>query len=220
MNFQQIWSKYGKSIVFPAVVVAAVIVYFMSSQSEEDALQTANLLTPVEQPESVAVEQPEAEEQSEQAVPESVIVDVKGAVKYPGVVQLTTEDRVMDAIEAAGGYTEQANPVTINHAQKLVDEMVIYVPQQGENIEELSIQTAIASTTGGQASARDDGKININTATEAELTTLSGIGPSKAAAIIAYREENGGFKTIEDLKNVSGIGDKTFEKLQDAIKVK
>lgn len=220
MNFQQIWSKYGKSIVFPAVVVAAVIVYFMSSQSEEDALQTANLLTPVEQPESVAAEQPEAEEQSEQAVPESVIVDVKGAVKYPGVVQLTTEDRVMDAIEAAGGYTEQANPVTINHAQKLVDEMVIYVPQQGENIDELSIQTAIASTTGGQASAKDDGKININTATEAELTTLSGIGPSKAAAIIAYREENGGFKTIEDLKNVSGIGDKTFEKLQDAIKVK
>lgn len=219
MKFQQIWLKYGKSVVFPAVVMVAAIIYFTSTQGkDEEALQSMDLLTSVEQP-MVSEAQQAVEE--EVALPESVIVDVKGAVKYPGVVQLTTEDRVMDAIEAAGGYTELANPVTINHAQKLVDEMVIYVPQQGENVEELAIQSAAAATIAGASSgAKDDGKVNINTATEAELTTLSGIGPSKAAAIITYREENGGFKTIEDLKNVSGIGEKTFEKLQNSIKVK
>jgi len=216
MKFQQLWSKYGKSIFFPAIIVVIAIVYFNSSHSSEEASQSMNLLTPVEQPPVAEAEQAESEE-AEMSMPASVIVDVKGAVRYPGIVQLTTEDRVMDAIEAAGGYTELANPVTINHAQKLVDEMVIYVPQQGESVEELMIQSAITTTTDG---AKDDGKVNINTATEAELTTLSGIGPSKATAIIAYREENGGFQTIEDLKNVSGIGDKTFEKLKDAIKVK
>lgn len=219
MKFQQIWSKYGKSIVFPAVVIVGVIFYFTFNQSNEETSQQMSLLTPVEQPEAIAaVEQSETEATGEQSVPEAVIVDVKGAVKYPGIVQLTTEDRVMDAIEAAGGYTELANPITINHAQKLVDEMVIYVPQQGENVEEVPVQSTVMTASG--ANANDDGKVNINTATESELTTLPGIGPSKAAAIISYREENGGFKAIEDLKNVSGIGDKTFEKLQHSIKVK
>lgn len=219
MKVQQIWSKYGKSIVFPAVIVAIAIFYFVSGKSDETATQQASLLTPIEERQVAEVQQPIEEEAAEQIAPETVVVDVKGAVKYPGVVQLTTEDRVMDAIEAVGGYTEVANPVTINHAQKLVDEMVIYVPAQGENLEELALQTTVTTNASSNAS-NDDGKVNLNTATEAELTTLPGIGPSKAAAILAYREENGGFKTIEDLKNVSGIGDKTFEKLQDAIKVK
>lgn len=218
MKFQQIWSEYGKSVVFPAVVIIAVILYFMMNDSNDQA-STTQLLTQVEQPQMIEVEQ--VVEEEEPMLPESVIVDVKGAVHYPGIVQLTTEDRVMDAIEAAGGYTENANPVTINHAQKLVDEMVIYVPQQGESMDELAIPSStVTSVAGTSSSAKDDGKININTATEAELTTLSGIGPAKAAAIIAYREEHGSFKTVEDLKNVSGIGEKTFEKLQDSIKVK
>ena len=220
MKFQQIWSKYGKSILFPCSVIGLAVIYFIFSQDDQTT-SSPHLITPIEGSESTTVETTISQEEDIVTLPEQVIVDVKGAVKYPGIVELTTEHRIMDAIEAAGGYTDTANPVSINHAQKLLDEMVIYVPQHGENLEEVAIQTAGAATsTAGSTSTKDDGKVNLNTATEAELTTLPGIGPSKAASIITYREENGGFKTVDDLKNVSGIGDKTFDKLKDAIKVK
>ena len=147
------------------------------------------------------------------------MVDVKGAVNTPGVYLLTNEDRVVDAIEKAGGYTEEADTRLVNHAQRLQDEMVIYIPKKGEDLEfkqETTSQTINIPSNNESSS----GKVNINSADEAVLTTLPGIGPSKAQAIIEYRENSGSFKTIEDLKNVSGIGDKTFEKLRDFIDVK
>ncbi|MGM9951117.1 MAG: helix-hairpin-helix domain-containing protein [Lysinibacillus sp.] len=146
-----------------------------------------------------------------------VLVDVKGAVKYPGVYALTEEDRVVDAITLAGGYADGANPSLINHAQKLQDEMVIYIPLQGEETE-IAIQSFTASGDSGGGS--DSTKVNINGADEAQLTTLPGIGPAKAKAILAHREEQGKFQTIEGLKEVSGIGDKTFEQLKDLIDIK
>lgn len=141
---------------------------------------------------------------------EKIMVDIKGAVQYPGVYRLYENDRVIDAIQMAGGYTDEADSNQINHAAKVADEMVIYVPKKGETIQEVA-------TFVGQASQQGNGKININTATEEDFTKLPGIGPSKARAIIEYREQHGKFKTIEDLKNVSGIGEKTFEKLKEAI---
>lgn len=155
----------------------------------------------------------------------SIMVDVKGAVKNPGVYQLDADSRVIDAILLAGGYAKNAQSRQINHAQKLQDEMVIYVPQKGEEIEEVltaAAQVTSTSASSTQGSATTDGKlelVNINTADEAGLTTLNGVGPAKAQAIIAYRTENGPFKTIEDLKNVTGIGDKTFESLKDQLTV-
>lgn len=213
MNFQELWSKYGKSILFPGLIIFIATVYFLLfKDGEQTPHSSIELLSTVEP----SKDKQQAEDNAPlEDQPEAVVVDVKGAVKYPGVYHFTTEDRIMDAIEAAGGYQENANPVAINHAQKLSDEMVIYIPKQGEDISEMTMQ----DFTTNETNTNENGKVNLNTATETELTTLPGIGPSKAASIIAYREENGKFTKLEDLKNVTGIGEKTFEKLQDLITV-
>lgn len=152
--------------------------------------------------------------------PEQVIIDVKGAVNYPGVYTLSENQRIVDAVEAAGGYRDDANPVLINHAQKLQDEMVIYIPKIGEDASEALEQLVEMSSANSSNSSNSSGKINLNKATESDLTQLPGIGPSKASAIIQHRTEHGHFKTSEDLKQVTGIGDKTFEQLKDLIDVK
>ncbi len=137
-----------------------------------------------------------------------VIVDVKGAVKKPGVFHMNAGQRVNEAILLAGGFLDEADPNRVNLAQAVQDEMVIYVPELGEEGEPLL-----------QASRKDDGKVNLNQAVSSELETIPGIGPSKAKAIIAYREENGNFNKIEDLTNVPGIGDKTLESIKEYISV-
>lgn len=131
-------------------------------------------------------------------------------VKYPGVYELPEGSRIIDAIDIAGGYLPESDNQQINHAQKLSDEMVIYIPYKGE-------EAVLAISSPSEI---DDGLIDLNTADESQLTTLPGIGPSKASAIIAYREENGPFAVPEDLKKVTGIGEKTFERLEDLIKIK
>lgn len=149
-----------------------------------------------------------------------VIVDVKGAVKHPGVYQFQQESRVEQAIEQAGGFTKSADQKQINLAAKLQDEMVIDVLTKGEASKK-STQTGNASsvaTVTGTATSEQP-LVNLNTADEAALQTLSGIGPAKSQAIIAYRTENGPFQTIEDLKKISGFGEKTFERLKPAITV-
>lgn len=145
--------------------------------------------------------------------PQLLLVDVKGAVKKPGVYEAKEGDRVIDILEKAGGLTDNADTYQINFALRVSDEMVMYIPEKGE----------AAADTGRSESAinvkQNDGKIDLNKATESELQTLPGIGPSKAAAILEHRESNGPFKAIEDLKLIAGIGDKTFEKLKEFIKV-
>lgn len=202
--------KYGKRVLLPGAVCLCVLFYF-GFQKEEEA-SSFQLIEPIEQT--------QVEEEVVEATPpvERVLVDVKGAVLYPGVYELTEEDRIVDAITAAGGYADGAEPKLINHAQKVQDEMVIYIPKIGEQVEEqMPTLVQTASIAGASAS---NGKVNLNKADEAQLTTLPGIGPAKAAAILNYRNETGAFKTIEDLKNVTGIGEKTFEQLRDLIDVK
>ena len=137
-------------------------------------------------------------------------MEVKGAVKKPGVYELSEGARVLKAIEMAGGYLASSNSNHINHAERVKDEMVIYVPLEGEEVEEMSI-----STSSSQSSL-----VNINNADAAGLTTLPGIGAAKAEAIISYREQSGGFKEKKDLTKVTGIGQKTYEKLEPLITVK
>ena len=202
---QNVIAKYGKRVLLPGILCVTVIIAFLFLQEDEQPAQefiTAMEEQPVE---VVAEEAPESKQ---------VIVDVKGAVKYPGVYELTGADRVVDAITLAGGYADGADATLINHAQKLQDEMVIYIPLQGEE-PALAIQPFSGSST--QA---DSGKVNINVANETQLTTLPGIGPAKAKAIMAHREEHGKFQSIEGLKDVTGIGDKTFEQLKDLIDIK
>jgi len=151
--------------------------------------------------------------------PEIIMVDVKGQVVRPGVYQSNTGERVIDVIGRAGGLTGQADQSQVNFAEHVEDEMVIYIPMKGEEGSSLPPQTGLGGTVSNGAGQKQ-GKINLNKADEAELQNLPGVGPAKAAAIIEFRETSGPFKTIEDLKNISGIGDKTFDKLKDLIDVK
>ena len=148
--------------------------------------------------------------------PEIITVDVKGAVKKPGVYELRSDSRVHDAIHKAGGMTAEANSQSVNLAQKLSDEAVIYVAKEGEDVPALGSSESPATSS---ASAEKTGKVHLNRATESELQTVSGIGQKRAQDIIAYRDANGPFRSVDDLKNVSGIGEKTLEKLRDAFTV-
>jgi competence protein ComEA len=141
-----------------------------------------------------------------------VRVYVSGAVATPGVYTLAPKSLVNDAIQAAGGPTAEADLEKINLAQEVRDQQQVHVPRKGE--------AAPPPTPGASGGAPPAGKkININTATLAELDTLPKIGPSTAQQIIDYRTKNGPFKKIEDLKNVSGIGDVTFAGLKELITV-
>lgn len=164
-------------------------------------------------PSSIPAEESSETKPIDKELNETVVVDVKGQVHNPGVYSLPTGSRVLDALQLAGGILPTAEEKALNFAAKLVDEMVIYVPLIGETEVPLTIATS-PSTSESQSSL-----VNINTSDESTLMTLSGIGPSKAKAIIAYREEKGLFKSIEDIKDVTGIGDSTFENLKDFISV-
>ncbi|MEH7093790.1 helix-hairpin-helix domain-containing protein [Neobacillus vireti] len=180
----------------------------LTSLSQEDEALTKAVETPTEKKDTPAVNQPE-----------NIMVDVKGQVTHPGVYQSNTGERVIDVIGRAGGLTNQADQTQVNFAEHVEDEMVIYIPGKGEEGSALPATTG----TGGTAlsgTGQKQGKININKADEQELQNLPGIGPAKAAAIIEFRNTSGPFKTIDDLKNITGIGDKTFEKLKDLIVVK
>ncbi|MCD8327379.1 MAG: helix-hairpin-helix domain-containing protein [Lachnospiraceae bacterium] len=144
---------------------------------------------------------------------ENICVFVCGEVVSPGVYYFAEGARKVDAVEAAGGFTEAANQNYVNLAELLTDEMQLYIPAVGEELSE-SAQEAATETQAAHA-----GQINLNTASLEELCTLNGIGESKASAILSYREEHGGFDSIEELTQVSGIGESTLEKIKDKIYV-
>ncbi len=153
-----------------------------------------------------------------------IVIHIAGEVKNPGIVRINEGARIADIIEQAGGLTEFANITNINLAYIVEDGQKIIIPKQGEQEEN---KEYITSETGegiiqenGQSQSTGKTKININKAGLEELQQLQGIGEATAAKIIQYREENGDFKQIEDLKNVSGIGDAKFDTIKDSIRVK
>ena len=163
-------------------------------------------------------------------------IDIKGAVKKPGVYQISANSIVNDGIKLAGGLLKNADTTTINLSKKISAEMVIYVPKKDEVVKTTTNTTVTKDQEiSNDASISDNNKpaskdnsstktpnktlVNINTATIQELTTLSGVGEAKAKDIIDYRTLNGNFKTIEDIKNVSGIGEALFVKIKDYITV-
>lgn len=148
------------------------------------------------------------------AAPVQVAVYVSGQVASPGLYYLDEGKRVADAVDAAGGFVEGAAQGQLNLARVLVDGEQIDVPSQ-EAVE--AAASTASSTTAASSASASSGRININTADAAALQTLDGIGQATAAKIIADREANGPFKTIEDLKRVSGIGDKKLAGLKDFI---
>jgi competence protein ComEA len=144
-------------------------------------------------------------------------VYVTGAVAHPDVYSLPAGSIVRDALVVAGGATADADLNRINLAQQVCDQQQIYVPRLGEENLPLPSPPSPPTSTSGSVQATD--KVNINTATVEELDTLPGIGPAIAQRIIEYRQTNGPFQSIADIKKVSGIGDKLFEQLKDLITV-
>lgn len=200
------WKKVRVILLVPIIMIAALI-YTFSGGSEPGA-DGAEVRQSQEQAEVITEET--AEETSSEPV--YIYVDVGGAVAAPQVVCVEEGARVFQAIDKAGGKTENADLRNINLAQVCQDGEKIYVPTADE------IANAIApGPETGSSTPAAGGKININTASSEELQTLNGVGPGLAQRIIEYRETSGKFASVEDLKNVSGIGEKTFEKMKDMI---
>lgn len=211
MNVQELIKKYK----VPAAGGIVLGILWLYGLTEDEPVPSP--------PEPPAVEELEPEPAAESVPselipPVEVAIDVKGAVSMPGIYTMSSDERVNDAINKAGGLTEKADAAAVNLAQKVQDEMVIYVPAEGE--EAPPVQTAPpVSSDSNNKEASSQALININTADSAALQELPGIGESKAQAIIDFRETDGPFSAVDDLKNVSGIGDKTFEKLAPLIAV-
>lgn len=167
---------------------------------------------------------------------EMIVVHVSGAVNKEGIVELEENSRISDAIDKAEGLKENANTKNINLAFRLEDGMKIYIPTIEETAEEMAQENTNdktqnyvtssggvvqeESSTSTSSEEQKTGKININTATQTELETLPGIGPATSLKIVNYRKENGNFQSIEQIKEVSGIGNAKYENIKDLICVK
>lgn len=185
--------------------------FFLLKPAPQPPVKETNLQAEVA---AVSKDSSTEKEVKEEPVEQDLItVDVKGAVKSPGIYDLPVGSRVNDAVQKAGGLTEQADSKSLNLAQKVSDEALVYVPTKGE--EAASQQTA----SGTDSSTSKAKKVNINKASLEELKQVKGLGGKRAQDIIDHRESNGKFKSVDELKKVSGIGAKTIEKLKDYVTV-
>ena len=188
--------KYTAVGIITIVVMVSFYALFTYVKSGKDQLKK-------NETESMFVEEDEGE--AIELKNKQIVVDVK----RPNIYRLDEGSIVEDAIKIAGGTTSEADLIKINRAEKLSDNQEVIIPIKGQDESESFVSSASSSS----------GKVNINTANETELDSLPGIGPAKAVEIIKYREENGKFKSIEEIKNIKGIGEASFEKLKDSIKV-
>lgn len=183
-----------------ALIIIAVIIIYLLTQTNKEEKSYEQL-----QIESVGTEEKEVE------IQEKIKVHIAGSVINEGIVELEEGARIADAIKEAGGTTPDANMEEVNLAYKIQDGQKIYIPNTNdEEVEIIKEENTNKSKTG---------LININTATQTELELLTGIGPSTASKIIAYREQNGKFKTKEDLKEVPGIGESKYETIKEEITI-
>ncbi|WP_043596187.1 ComEA family DNA-binding protein [Frigoribacterium sp. MEB024] len=156
-----------------------------------------------------------------------VFVHVHGRVAAPGLYELPQGARVVDVVAAAGGFTAEADQAAVNLARVLVDGEQLRVPAVGETVDDAVVGDGGATAGGpaaggpvpGGAAAVGGGAVDLNLADDAALQTLPGVGPATAAAILSWRDENGRFRSVDDLLGVPGIGPKTLEKLRDRVRV-
>ncbi len=206
-RFKEDNDKKIKVAVAVTVIAAAALFFGLKGESQNSSLEDELLALS----EGSASEGGNSlEKELEESLP-VIYVDISGAVEKPGVYDVKEGTRVFEVIEMAGGLTSEADIDGFNRAEEVFDGQKLTIP---EKISEEAGGGAIAS-----AGVTSSGLININRATAEELDEIPGVGPSTAEAIIRYREENGSFRKKEDIKNVSGIGDKTYEKMADKITV-
>ncbi|WP_101021918.1 helix-hairpin-helix domain-containing protein [Staphylococcus epidermidis] len=141
-----------------------------------------------------------------------IFIDIKGAVKHPNVYEMSSSNRVIDALNKAE-VLKDADLSQLNLSEKLVDQKLIYVPKKGENSMKINSQQSTLNSSDVKINTNQP--LNLNSATEEQLKNIPGIGPSKAKEILNYREQNHGFNSIDDLTKIKGFGKKTFEKLKE-----
>lgn len=201
------------------IIIASLLYYIYAKDEEEELIPYDGEL------ENVTNDEINNKEETEEKVITKIMVHVSGSVNKEGIIELDENSRIADAIEMAGGLKEDADISKINLAYILEDGMKVHIPSKNDTeviedntsnyIESKSIEDKSKSTESKATSI-----VNINTASQSQLETLPGIGPSTALKIINYRNENGKFKTIEDIKNVSGIGESKFNNIKNLISVK
>lgn len=202
-------SKQKKIIIAAGVFIVCIFMYYMSTINREYDYSSIN---------ETVENTTEEREEDEKIEKEEIIIHITGAVQTEGIVKVNEGDRIKNAIENAGGLTSDADLTDVNLAYTLKDGQKIYIPRISDTEEEI-----IINEENGPSVVVDTGiqeiiiKVNINTATAVELQTLSGIGEGTAQKIVEYRQLNGRFNTIEDIKNVSGIGDAKFESIKEYI---
>lgn len=198
------------------VIVAGFICYYVYTKEDNKTID-------------LEVSEPIEEETKESYSDEKILIHVSGAVNKQGIVELKKDSRISDAIDKAGGLKEEADIENINLAYKVEDGMKIHILTKQEKKEsELAVsqenaqsyitnQSGVSSNNQKVEASVNQTKVNINSATQAQLETLPGIGPSTATKILAYRKEKGKFHKIDDIKEVSGIGESKFKKIKDFI---
>lgn len=194
-----------KIVAVPVLVIAAVLFFWLNSGSDEIKIDEGN---------SSAIEEDGVFQQEVNSTQSHLYVDIGGEVMKPGVYEVSDGTRLFEVIDKAGGLTEDADIDGINRAETVQDGQKIMIGRHGENPDENRDSYSANNVTDS-----GEGKVNINTADAAALQTIPGIGPSKADRIIEYRESEGKFNEIDDIKNISGIGNKTFESIKEYITV-
>lgn len=213
--------RLSKPIVIAIIACVLLVIAFALFTLYSSASASSFTVNSASATEQEASEEPDNNVYGDSAENTSsdICVYISGAVNNPGVCRLSEGARLIDAVEMCGGLTSEASTSAVNMAMVLEDAMQVNVPTETEvaNNSVAAQTTASSESSTASASSSTSGLVNINTATSEELQTLSGIGESKANKIITYRQQNGSFKTIDELCNVSGIGEKTLESLRQYI---
>ena len=208
------YKKINKKIIMLLIGFVALIFYIINVKKESNLEITAlNNISNINENQNSNETNTLEEEKNE------IVVHITGAIKQEGVYKLEENSRVTDIVELAGGLREDADMSKINLALILEDGMKINIPSINENLEESEDKVVENTIDINKSENNKTKKININTASKEELDTLPGIGEATAQKIIEYRNKNGKFSNIEEIKEVSGIGDSKFEKIKDYIKV-
>lgn len=196
-------------LIFCILIIAIIIV----KQFDTEEKETLDLISIEENTENT--------ETVEEEEDYKIVIHITGEVNNEGIIEIKEGGRISDAIEEAGGLTKEADLERVNLAYELEDGQKIYIPnKKDKGIEEYVTEGVDDIVLPDELSKAGDGLVNINKASSEELQELDGIGEALAENIIAYRENNGKFKNIEDIKNVSGIGDSKYEKIKDNIKIR
>lgn len=207
-----------KTILIIIIAIAVIVIGYYYLNSTKEIYNYSEVENIVEEDIENEVVKEEIEEEDEE-----IVVHVAGAVKRNGIVKVAPNSRIDDVIEAAGGITERADLSNVNLAYIVSDGQKIYIPSLDEGDTESKINTIITEGAGiaivGENDGQDEDLVNINKASLTELITIPGIGEALGSRIIEYRTTVGSFKTIEDIKNVSGIGDAKFNTMKKYITV-